>query len=252
MENYTFDLQRILIGNLPVLFIVEIALRTTIMFLYLMFALRFFLGRRSMAQLSMFEFILLIGLGSAAGDPMFYPEIPVLHGIVVITVVVLIERGMNWLTSRNAKAEDILEGMPHQLVIDGRFDLDGMRQATLSHNEVLMKLRLAGVENLGQVKRSYLELNGAISTFWFDEEHVRVGLPLFPNLEINDLDYSIGTPVPVADDYACTRCGNVVTLQQGEKFQVCSRCQHRGWVNTESVSAGEADGSNANSPSHDK
>ena len=92
MENYTFDLQRILFGDAPLLFALEIALRTAIMLVYSMFLLRL-LGRRGLAQLSLFEFVLIIALGSAVGDPMFYPNVPVLHGLIVITVVVLIERG---------------------------------------------------------------------------------------------------------------------------------------------------------------
>ena len=40
MQEYTFDLQRILLGDLPLLFVLEIALRTTSMLLYALFLLR--------------------------------------------------------------------------------------------------------------------------------------------------------------------------------------------------------------------
>ena len=182
MQNYSFDLQRILLGELPMLFIVEIALRTSIMLLYLLFLLRL-LGTRSLAQFSLFEFVLIIALGSAVGDPMFYPEIPVLHGIVVITVVVLLERLLIWVTNRSHKMEDILEGSAQCLVDAGRFNVEGMNRASLSRNEIYMKLRLAGVEQLGQVKRSYLELNGEMSIFLFPAAVVRPVCPYCQSLK---------------------------------------------------------------------
>jgi uncharacterized membrane protein YcaP (DUF421 family) len=230
VQDYTFDLQRILFGHLPLLFVVEIALRTTIMLLYLLFLLRVW-GKRSLAQFSLFEFVLIIALGSAVGDPMFYPDIPVLHGMVVITVVVFIERLLIYVTNRSHKLEDILEGTPQCLIVEGRFHLDGLKRASLARNEIYMKLRLADVEQLGQVKRSYLELNGEISIFLFETSLIRPGLPLLPELELGEVEALVtGTPVPKTGDYACLYCGEVISLQAAQPFSACPRCQHKQWV----------------------
>ena len=230
MQDYTFDLQRIFFGDLPLLFAVEIALRTTIMLLYLLFLLRL-LGQRSLAQFSLLEFVLIIALGSAVGDPMFYPNIPVLHGMAVITVVVSIERFLIWVTNRSHKLEDILEGTAHCLVAEGRFDLVGMKRTSISRTEIYMKLRLAGVEQLGQVKRAYMELNGELSIFLFDPGLVRPGLPLFPELELGEVEALItATPVPKAGAYACLNCGEVISLEAGQPLPTCPHCSHEQWV----------------------
>jgi uncharacterized membrane protein YcaP (DUF421 family) len=230
MQDYSFDLHRILIGNLPLLFLVEIALRTTIMLLYLLFLLRL-MGKRSLAQFSLFEFVLIIALGSAVGDPMFYPEIPVLHGMAVITFVVAIERLLIYVTNRSHKMEDILEGTAQCLVVEGRFHLEGMKNASLARNEIYMKLRLAGVEQLGEVKRSYLELNGEMSIFLFEENLICPGLPLFPEQELGEVEALLtNTPVPKTADYACLYCGEVISLQSGQVLPACPRCQRTNWV----------------------
>jgi hypothetical protein len=198
--------------------------------LYLLFLLRL-LGKRSLAQFSLFEFVLIIALGSAVGDPMFYPDIPVLHGMVVITVVVVIERLLFWVTSRSHKLEDILEGTPQCLVVEGHFHLDGLKRSSLARNEIYMKLRLAGVEQLGQVKRSYLELNGEMSIFLFETSLIRPGLPLFPELELGEVEPLItGTPVPKTGDFACLYCGEVVSLQAAQTLPACPRCQQKKWA----------------------
>jgi len=230
LENYTFDLHRIFIGDLPILFIVEIALRTTIMMLYLMLLLRL-LGRRSMTQLSLFEFVLIIGLGSAVGDPMFYFDIPLVHGMAVITFVVFIERALIWMTNRNHKIEDILEGTPRLLVRNGEFDVEGVDAVSMSRNEIYMELRLVGVEQLGQVKISYLEMNGEMSIFKFAPENVRPGLPLLPGTELGKAQtLPLDQPVAKSGDYACLCCGSTVSLEAGELLLKCKQCDDHQWI----------------------
>ncbi|MCC6892058.1 MAG: DUF421 domain-containing protein [Anaerolineae bacterium] len=230
MENYTFDLNRIFIGELPILFIVEIALRTTIMMLYLMFLLRL-LGRRSMTQLSLFEFVLIIGLGSAVGDPMFYFDIPVIHGMAAITFVVFIERALIWLTNRSHKVEDILEGTPKLLVQDGEFDVEGVNSVSMSRNEIYMELRLVGVEQLGQVKISYLEMNGEMSIFKHAPKDVRPGLPLLPGTELGKAQtLPVDQPVAKTGDYACLCCGSTVSLEAGQALLKCKQCDDHKWI----------------------
>ena len=65
-----FDWNRILINDLPYFFLLEVVLRTAVMFAFLLVALRF-TGQRGVKQLSIFEIVIIIAMGSAAGDPMF-------------------------------------------------------------------------------------------------------------------------------------------------------------------------------------
>lgn len=69
-----FDLQRMLIGDAPPLFFLEILVRTLVIYAYTLLLLRW-LGSRTIGQLSTVEFVLVIALGSAVGDAMFYPEV---------------------------------------------------------------------------------------------------------------------------------------------------------------------------------
>jgi uncharacterized membrane protein YcaP (DUF421 family) len=236
MEQYTFDLQRILFGDLPLLFVLEIALRTTSMLIYALLLMRL-MGKRSLGQLSLFEFVLIIALGSAVGDPMFYPNIPLLHGMVVITVVVLIERFLIWVTNRSSKIEAVLEGRPLCLIVDGRFHLDGLKRSSLSRNEIYMELRLGGVEQVGQVKHCYLEINGKMSIFMFESGAIRPGLSVLPDAESGDAEASeVATPVQKAGDYACLHCGEVVSLGVGQSLPDCPRCHHAKWAEADSTS----------------
>ena len=70
-----FDWERIVIHDFPWVYLGEVAFRTVFMFLVVLAALTVS-GKREVRQLSIYELVLVIGLGSAAGDPMFYDDVP--------------------------------------------------------------------------------------------------------------------------------------------------------------------------------
>ncbi len=81
------DLNQIFFGEQEPLFIFEVLLRTIIMYVVLLFGLRL-MGKERVRQLTIFELVVIIGLGSAAGDPMFYKEVGVISSIMVFTTII--------------------------------------------------------------------------------------------------------------------------------------------------------------------
>ena len=79
-----FDFGRMFLGDEPPLFLLEIVLRTVVIYVYTLVLIRW-IGSRSIGQLSLVEFLLVIALGSAVGDAMFYPDVPLIHCMIVIT-----------------------------------------------------------------------------------------------------------------------------------------------------------------------
>ncbi len=121
--QHHFDLARIFLGdsdtaNVPFYF--EIVLRTLVMYLYTIFLARM-VGQGAIGQIGPFEFVLVIAVGSAAGDPMFYPEVGLLQGILVITVMILLHRATGFVLQRNKTLEDKIEGGP-LCVVEARQD----------------------------------------------------------------------------------------------------------------------------------
>lgn len=158
------EFDRIFLGDLTVELVLEIVLRTSVMYLYTLALVRV-LGKRGLGQLSPFELVIIVALGSAVGDPMFYTEVPLIHGIIVITAVVALERVLVKLTERNKGVQRLIESVPVLLVRDGVLLADALDEEDLSQSEVFMGLREKGVEHLGEVRRAYLEPSGHISVF---------------------------------------------------------------------------------------
>jgi uncharacterized membrane protein YcaP (DUF421 family) len=228
--DYTFDLHRILLGRLPWLYLAEIVLRTTIVYFFALFVVRT-IGKRGMGQLAPFDFVIIIALGSAVGDPMFYPDVPLLHALVAITAIVLITRGVTHLTQRSRRVQDLLSATAARLVRDGEMDLAAMRQEGIARTELFEALRTIGIEHLGEVERAYLEPSGKISAFRQPPESVRPGLPVLPEGVEGPLrSHRRGETVLASGTYACWECGHTADLVLGEPFPACVVCHAEQWT----------------------
>lgn len=229
-----FDLQRMFIGDLPWTFTVEVIVRTVLMYLYTLLLIRL-LSRRAIGQLSLIEFLLVIALGSAVGDPMFYEDVPLLHAFAVITTVVGLNRGVNWLMARNETVERLVEGTPASLIQDGRLVLPNLHRYGLSQEELFEFLRAQGVENLGHIREAYFEQNGQISVFAYGAGKRRVGLQIVPPWDIAQIhQFHKGDFIKERQELACYHCGFTQTFAH-TTLPACPVCQSVSW--TDAVAA---------------
>lgn len=217
-----FDWGRMLLNDLPAIFLLEVVFRTAVMFLFLLISLRF-TGKRGVKQLSIFEIVIIIAMGSAAGDPMFYEDVGILPAIIVFAVVISSYRLVTWLTGRSKWVEQMLEGTSDLLIEHGVFALKYKNKEDIAQDEFFSELRLKSIEHLGQVKYAFLEPSGNISVFFFADADVRPGLPLNPLLFDKKSKLVIKNGV-----YACVNCGFTQPLSPGPA--VCTVCRKDEWV----------------------
>ncbi|MEJ7737917.1 MAG: YetF domain-containing protein [Chitinophagaceae bacterium] len=218
-----FDWQKILLGDQNWSFLVETVLRTFIMFLVMLLGLTI-LGKRGVKQLSIFELIVIIGLGSAAGDPMFYNDVGILPAIVVFTIIISLYVLITYLVGKSRKLELLLEGKPVCLISEGRFSIDNFKKEPLAQDEFFSELRMQSVSHLGQIDQAIVETSGNISLFFYDNDDVKYGLPIMPD--------SLDTKTNLISEsgyYACSFCGFTEQLQPAKK-QVCTVCNKEEWV----------------------
>jgi uncharacterized membrane protein YcaP (DUF421 family) len=175
-----FDPIRTLVGDFSWEFTLEIVLRTVIMYTYTLIIVRV-LGKRGLGHLSPFELVIIVALGSSVGDPMFYADVPLMHGIIVITVVVALQRVLQEITERSPRFEAFLESKARRLVKSGVLDEEALHHEDLSERELFSALREREVEHLGQVRLAYLEPSGVITVFKVDEDHVTTGRSVLPD-----------------------------------------------------------------------
>lgn len=101
-----------------------------------------------MGQLSTVKFLLVIVLGSAVGDARFYPDIPLLHAMVVVTIVVVANKALDTLIARSTRAEKAIDGEPRVVVRDGVLIRSFLESSTISSEELFQQLREMGSSSL--------------------------------------------------------------------------------------------------------
>lgn len=218
------DWRKILMHDHPFTFLLEVVVRTIIMFVIILMALRAS-GKRGIKQLSVFELVLIIGLGSAAGDPMFYEDVGILPAFVVFLVVITLYIIVTRLSDRFVKVEKMLEGQPLYVIRDGKLLVDALRDSGISQDEFFAALRLSNVEHLGQVRTVLIETSGEISILFYSDDDVRYGLPIFPDELTRKLTRSEN-----CDYIACVKCGSVWSTKGFDALPTCPECEVCEWV----------------------
>ncbi|SFQ96626.1 MULTISPECIES: DUF421 domain-containing protein [unclassified Enterobacter] len=217
-----FDLQRMMLDKVPLEFLGEVALRSLFTFVLVFLFLKI-AGRRGVRQMSLFEVLIILTLGSAAGDVAFYDDVPLLPVFIVFVSLAVLYRSVMWAMAHSEKLEDLLEGKPVVIVEEGELAWEKLNKENMTEFEFFMELRVNGVEQLGQVRLAIMETNGQLSVYYYSDDEVRPGLCILP-LECN----TRYTTVPDDGDYACVQCSEVITMKAGD-HQLCPRCANPEW-----------------------
>lgn len=155
------DWGQMFFGEGDFVFLLEVVIRTLLMYLFALLMVRL-MGKRGMAQLTPFEFVIIVALGSAVGDPMFYAEVPLINGFVVIATVVVMQRLLARAT-RVEPVERFVEGRAFLVVEDGKIRRETLAREGFTKDELFELLRLNGVARLADVERAVIEDVGRLS-----------------------------------------------------------------------------------------
>ncbi|MCH5600818.1 DUF421 domain-containing protein [Niabella ginsengisoli] len=217
------DAQEFFFGTEKWEFLFEVVLRCFISFIVVLIALRF-TGKKGVRQLTVFELVIILTLGSAAGDMGFYKDVGVLPAVLTIVSIIGFYKLVTYLLLKSDKFERLVEGEPVIIIEDGRYTEDMVKNENISFDEFFMELRLAGIEHLGQVRLAILEVNGDVSVFKNPKELVKPGLHILPN-KIKEF-YTERFP---ADGlYACVCCGYTAPMPKGDIVN-CASCGKTKW-----------------------
>lgn len=218
-----FDWQRMLLDGLPLLILAEIAVRAlfgyTLVFLFLKLS-----GRRGIRQLSVFELVVILTLGAAAGDVVLFQDVPMLSAAMVFLCILALYRITTYMMQNSERFTSWVEGQPVTLIHDGMYSVESFQHMNITDDEFLMELRQQNVEHLGQVRLGILEVDGNLSLYFYEPDAVRPGLSVLPPEHRQEYE-----TIPLTGQFACVRCGCVQHFEGGEEQPVCPRCEHNCW-----------------------
>jgi uncharacterized membrane protein YcaP (DUF421 family) len=137
--------------------------RAAALYLLLLFLFRLS-GKRSLGELSPFNFVLLLVISEAVSNAMVGPDPSVTGAALAVATLLLLNVALERLKLRSPRAKALLEDSPVVLVRDGRPVPEAMRRERVEASDVLEAARLQhGVDRLDAVRLAVLEPSGKIS-----------------------------------------------------------------------------------------
>ncbi|MFC3199999.1 DUF421 domain-containing protein [Parapedobacter deserti] len=141
----------------------ELFLRGVAVYLFLLVLFRI-LGKRSLAETTTFDFVLLLIIGEATQQALLGNDFSVTNALVLITVLMGIDIVFAKLKGRYKPLDNILEGAPLILVDHGKPLKKRMKEARVDSEDIMEAARLThGLERMHQIKYAVLERDGQIS-----------------------------------------------------------------------------------------
>lgn len=131
------------------------------LFLFLIFRVA---GKRSLADITTFDFILLLIIAETTGQALIGSDYSVTTAILLISTLFLIEIVLTLLKQRYARLDQLIEGEPVVLVENGRPLQERLDLERVDLDDVLEAARRwRGLERIDQIKFTVLERDGNIT-----------------------------------------------------------------------------------------
>jgi uncharacterized membrane protein YcaP (DUF421 family) len=152
----------------------EIFLRTFTIYLFLLVIFRLS-GKRTLSELSTFDFILLLIISEATQNALIEEDYSLTRGLVVILILVLLDLTLSILKKRFRPLEKFTEGAPIILVDHGKLAEKNLAMTHVTHDDIMQTARLSqGLERMEQIKYAVLENSGGISIIPMDPDLERL------------------------------------------------------------------------------
>ena len=128
-----------------------------------LFILTKLMGYRQMSQMSMFDYINGITIGSIAAEMATSLEENYMQPLTAMIVYALADIFLSVVSSKSMKARRVIEGKPLILLNHGEIYRENLKKAKIDVNEFLVQCRVNGYFDVSKLETAILEGNGKIS-----------------------------------------------------------------------------------------
>jgi uncharacterized membrane protein YcaP (DUF421 family) len=141
----------------------ESVIRPALVYLFLLLLLRL-TGKRTLAQITSFDFVLLLIISEATQQALIGEDNSMINGAIVVSSLIGINILMSLLKQRYKWVDRLLDDIPLVIVADGKPLKDRMDKARVDEEDVLDAAReVHGLEHMEQIRHAILERDGKIS-----------------------------------------------------------------------------------------
>ncbi|HCG4536086.1 DUF421 domain-containing protein (plasmid) [Ureibacillus chungkukjangi] len=161
----------------------DIAVRS-VLFVVVLFFMTKLVGKKQIAQLSFFEYVTGITIGSIAAESIMGLDGKIINGLIAIIIVAAIPLIVGLISLKSKKFRDFTEGKGTIFIKDGKVMEDNLKKERITADELLQLLRRKDVFQVSDVEFAVLEPTGDLSVMLKKENQ-----PLTPK----DLDMKVAS-----------------------------------------------------------
>ncbi|MCE9560217.1 MAG: DUF421 domain-containing protein [Armatimonadetes bacterium] len=148
--------------NLDSAILIQIALRTAIVYALLLIGVRL-AGKRQIGQLTPFDLVVLLLLSNAVQNAMTGPDTSVTGGIVAAATLLVCNAAVAFARTKSTAFRRCVEGVPVVLISHGEIQHRNLQHEEITEGELRANLREHEVEKIEDVELAMLEIDGTVS-----------------------------------------------------------------------------------------
>lgn len=139
----------------------ELFLRGSVMYLFILALMRVF--RREAGSLSTPDLLVVVLVADAAQNGMSAQYRSLTEAAALVGTIFLWDYVLDFLSYRSRAIHRLLHAAPLPLVLNGKIQRKNLKSEMLTLDDLLGQLREQGVDDVGEVKRSFIESDGHLS-----------------------------------------------------------------------------------------
>lgn len=129
----------------------------------LMLGITFFMGKRSIGELPVFDFLIIITFGAVVGADIADPAIPHIHTAVAIVLIGILQIIVSKLVIKYRKLGHIITFEPTVVIVEGKLVKSNLKRLRYSIDNLLQMTREQGIFDIMDVYLGIIEANGKLS-----------------------------------------------------------------------------------------
>lgn len=141
---------------------ITILIRTLIIYITLIITMRM-MGKRQIGELEITDLVTTLLISEIASLPITNPEIPILHAIIPMIILLVLEILSSVILIRLPILKNLVSARPTVIIHKGNLDQSALRELRMSLDELMSEIRQQGLTDLSQVDCAILEKNGNLT-----------------------------------------------------------------------------------------
>lgn len=143
---------------------IDIIIKTFILYFLIVLAYRL-MGKKEVGELSIIDLIVTILIAELAAISIEEGKRSILISIIPIVELVIIQIMLSYITIKNSKLRELIDGKPSVIIKAGKICFKEMTKLRYSLDDLISQLREKGIKSIEEVDYAVLENSGTLSVF---------------------------------------------------------------------------------------